>query len=213
MAQISKGIRVGYGAKSGATRPTSYTFLPELTGIPSLGASPSTHQRTTLNDSMHRYIKGLVDVGGNLDFPCIFTKDIIEVVETAKTAQNSSILEWCVEFPLPLGKRMYFTGEISAPFNESVDVDSLVVGTVSIIPTSEILMETANYLIEFNSDGGSVVASQLIAYGGVVVKPADPEKGTDTFDGWYEDIAYTKPVNFLKYKVLGGDILYAKWSV
>jgi uncharacterized repeat protein (TIGR02543 family) len=27
---------------------------------------------------MHRYIKGLVDVGGNLDFPCIFTDDIID---------------------------------------------------------------------------------------------------------------------------------------
>ena len=90
MGQISKGIRLGYGAMVGSTRPSSYTFIPELTGIPALGASPSTHQRTTLNDSMHRYMKGLMDVGEPLDFPCIFTSEIISDVDDAITAQGTS---------------------------------------------------------------------------------------------------------------------------
>ena len=179
MAQISKGIRLGYMVWG--TSPKAYTFLPDLTGIPALGATPSTHQRTTLNDSMHRYIKGLVDVGGNLDFPCIFTDEVIDAVDTAITAQGSSTLEWAVEFPLPLGTRMYFTGEVSKAFNESVDVDAPITGTVSIVPTSPILMEDAEYVVAFDTDGGSAVASQTIKYGGFVSKPADPTLSGFTF--------------------------------
>ena len=211
MAQISKGIRLGYMASG--TNPKAYTFLPDLTGIPALGATPSTHQRTTLNDSMHRYIKGLVDVGGNLDFPCIFTDEVIDAVDTAITAQGSGTLEWAVEFPLPLGKRMYFTGEVSKAFNESVDVDAPITGTVSIVPTGSILMEDAEYVVAFDTDGGSVVASQTIKYGGLVSEPADPTLGGFTFGGWYYDEAYTDAVVFSSAKVEGAMTLYAKWDV
>ena len=211
MAQISKGIRLGYMVSG--TSPKAYTFLPDLTGIPALGATPSTHQRTTLNDSMHRYIKGLVDVGGNLDFPCIFTDEVIDAVDTAITAQGSSTLEWAVEFPLPLGKRMYFTGEVSKVFNESVDVDAPITGTVSIVPTSPILMEDAEYVVAFDTDGGSAVASQTIKYGGLVSKPANPTLSGFTFGGWYYDVAYTDAVVFSSAKVEGAMTLYAKWDV
>jgi uncharacterized repeat protein (TIGR02543 family) len=211
MAQISKGIRLGYMVSG--TSPKAYTFLPDLTGIPALGATPSTHQRTTLNDSMHRYIKGLVDVGGNLDFPCIFTDDIIDAVDTAITAQGSSTLEWAVEFPLPLGKRMYFTGEVSKAFNESVDVDAPITGTVSIVPTGSILMEDAEYVVAFDTDGGSAVTSQTIKYGGLVSEPADPTLSGFTFGGWYYDEAYTDAVVFSSAKVEGAMTLYAKWDV
>ena len=211
MAQISKGSRLGYMVSG--TSPKAYTFLPDLTGIPALGATPSTHQRTTLNDSMHRYIKGLVDVGGNLDFPCIFTDEIIDAVDTAITAQGSSTLEWAVEFPLPLGKRMYFTGEVSKVFNESVDVDAPITGTVSIVPTSPILMENAEYVVAFDTDEGSTVASQTIKYGGLVSKPADPTLSGFTFGGWYYDVAYTDAVVFSSAKVEGAMTLYAKWNM
>lgn len=211
MAQISKGIRLGYMVSG--TSPKAYTFLPDLTGIPALGATPSTHQRTTLNDSMHRYIKGLVDVGGNLDFPCIFTDEVIDAVDTAITAQGSGTLEWAVEFPLPLGKRMYFTGEVAKAFNESVDVDAPITGTVSIVPTSSILTENAEYVVAFDTDGGSAVASQTIKYGGLVSKPTDPTLTGFTFGGWYYDEAYTDAVVFSSSKVEGAMTLYAKWDV
>lgn len=211
MAQISKGIRLGYMVSG--TSPKAYTFLPDLTGIPALGATPSTHQRTTLNDSMHRYIKGLVDVGGNLDFPCIFTDEVIDAVDDAITAQGANTLEWAVEFPLPLGKRMYFTGEVSKAFNESVDVDAPITGTVSIVPTSSILTENAEYVVAFDTDGGSPVASLTIKYGGLVSKPADPTLSGFTFGGWYYDEAYTDAVVFSSSKVEGAMTLYAKWDV
>ena len=212
MGQISKGIRVGYGNMVGVTRPTSYTFLPELTGIPALGATPSTHQRTTLSDSMHRYIKGLVDVGGNLDFPCVFTSDIIDAVDLAIVEQTTDTLEWCIEFPMPLGRRAYFTGEVSHTFNESVDVDALVTGTVSIVPTGVITWEVANYTISFDTDGGSTVVSQVLPYGNLMTEPTDPTLAEFTFGGWYYDEAYTSAVVFATDKVEDNATLYAKWN-
>lgn len=143
MAQISKGIKLGYGAYTDSTtRPTTYDYIPDVTGIPALGASPSTHQVTNLTDTMHKYIKGLVDVGGNLDFPCIFTSDVIDAVDSAITLQEASEpVEWAVEFPAPLSKRAFFTGEAEIVFNESADVDAPITGTVSIVPTGVIEWE------------------------------------------------------------------------
>ena len=83
-----------------------------------MGASPSTHDVTDLDNTSKVYIKGLVDAGGNLDFPCIFTSEVIDGVDTAISAEASAIHEWCVEFPAPLSKRAYFAGEASHVFNE-----------------------------------------------------------------------------------------------
>ena len=143
MAQISQGIKLGYAVATEAlSRPESYTYIPDITGIPSLGASPSTHQVTNLDNTSHVYIKGLADIGGNLDFPCIFTSEVIDAVDTAITAEESgAIHEWAVEFPAPLSKRAYFQGEASMVFNESVDVDAPITGTVSLVPNSEIEWE------------------------------------------------------------------------
>lgn len=213
MAQLSKGIRLGYGIKAGATRPTSYTFIPELTGIPALGATPTSHQVTTLTDSMHRYIKGLIDVGGNLDFPCIFTDDILDSIDSAIVLQDAgNVIEWCVEFPMPLGRRAYFTGEASEAFNESVDVDAPVTGTVSLVPTSEIGWEPANYTVSFDSNDGSAVADQTKKYGELITEPSDPTQDGFTFDGWYfDDSTFLEEVNFSSYKVIDNITLYAKW--
>lgn len=144
MAQISLGIKLGYATISAiGERPTGdYTYIEDITGIPALGAAPATHQVTTLEDAAHVYIKGLVDVGGNLDFPCVFTPAVIDAIDTAITAEEAgTIHEWCVEFPAPLSKRFYFAGQASQVFNESVDVDAPVLGTISLIPNSEILSE------------------------------------------------------------------------
>ena len=143
MAQISQGIKLGYGVFTApSTRPASYTYIPDITGIPALGASPSTHQVTNLDNTSHVYIKGLTDVGGNLDFPCIFTSEVIDAVDAAITAEEGgAIHEWAVEFPAPLSKRAYFQGEASMVFNESVDVDAPITGTVSLVPNSEIKWE------------------------------------------------------------------------
>jgi len=142
MGQLSKGITLGYATYSETREPApTYTKIAGITGIPALGSSPATQDATTLDDAMHVYVKGLIDVGGALDFPCIFTPEIITAVQTAVTAQESATQEFAVEFPAPLSERAYFTGEISPVFNESADVDAVLTGTVSIVPTSDIVWE------------------------------------------------------------------------
>ena len=139
---ISKGTKLGYGAVTGETRPTTYTYIPNLTGIPAMGATPTTHQVTDLDNTSHVYIKGLMDIGGNLDFPCNFTDAVITAVDTAITAEDGgAILEWAVEFPAPISRRAYFQGQASMVFNESVDIDAPITGTLSIVPNTEIEWE------------------------------------------------------------------------
>ena len=47
--------------------------------------------------------------------------------------------------------------------------------------------DAKDYAVEFNSEGGSAVASQYVDDGGKLVKPADPTKSGHTFGGWYKD--------------------------
>ena len=209
MAQISKGVRLGYGQMSGESRPSTRTYLPDLTGIPALGSAPSTHDVTTLDDNMHIYIKGLTDVGGSMEFPALFTSAIIDAVDTALGLTTA--LEWCVEFPYPLGKRAYFIGEASKVYNESVDVDAPITGTVAIVPKTEIRWETAEFVLTFNTNGGTTIASQTIKYGAKPSVPANPTKADADFDGWYSDVALTEAIDLSKLVMTGAKTVYAKW--
>ncbi len=142
MAQSTYGITLGYGdAVDPRTEAPTYTLIPDITGIPSLGASPSTLDVTTLTDKSHKYIKGLMDVGGNLEFPCNFSDEILEAIDTAELAEEAGTAhEWAIMFPAPISKRAYFNGEVSI-YNDSGDVDSALTGTVAITPTSVIEWE------------------------------------------------------------------------
>jgi len=142
MAQTTYGITLGYGtAVDPRTEAPTYTLIPDITGIPSLGASPSTHDVTTLTDASHKYIQGLMDIGGNLEFPCNFSSEILTAIDTAKTEEESGTThEWAIEFPAPINKRAYFNGEVSI-YNDSADVDAPLTGTVAITPNTEIEWE------------------------------------------------------------------------
>ncbi len=49
-----------------------------------------------------------------------------------------------------------------------------------------------NYTVSFNSNGGSAVAAQTVAAGGVAIMPQAPVKAGYTFKGWYyNNVAYT----------------------
>jgi len=69
--------------------------------------------------------------------------------------------------------------------------------------------QNVKYKVEFNSNGGSVVATQEVAE--KAMKPANPTKDGYTFDGWYTDEQLTKTFDFNS--AINNDItLYAKWS-
>ena len=71
---------------------------------------------------------------------------------------------------------------------------------------------TQNYLVEFESNGGSEVPPQTVANGGKVTEPDDPTKAGKTFGGWYSDLALTDAWTFATDTVTSNMMLYAKWS-
>ena len=77
--------------------------------------------------------------------------------------------------------------------------------------------ETTNqYVVVFNSNGGTAVNLEYVNYGGKVTEPTAPTKAADaqytyTFGGWYSDQGLTQAYNFNTI-VTGGFTLYAKWN-
>ena len=65
--------------------------------------------------------------------------------------------------------------------------------------------------VSFEVNGGSAVAAQSVVKGEKVVRPADPSKSGNAFDGWFEDATCTVPYDFDK-TVTGNVTLYAKWT-
>lgn len=65
--------------------------------------------------------------------------------------------------------------------------------------------------VNFESNGGSVVAPQSIKYGDLLVTPSIPTKDGYVFFGWYLDKACKYVYNFKDYVPQQDGTLYAKW--
>ena len=74
-------------------------------------------------------------------------------------------------------------------------------------------IETAvqTWIVSFNTDGGSAVASQTVEDGQTLTRPADPTKDGFVFAGWYQDAALTQAYDFSA-PVTSSFTLYAKWT-
>ena len=66
------------------------------------------------------------------------------------------------------------------------------------------------YIVDFDSNGGSYVASEEVLEGDVVDRPKNPTKECYDFGGWYTDQALTKRYSFST-PVTSDMTLYAKW--
>lgn len=66
------------------------------------------------------------------------------------------------------------------------------------------------YVVTFNSNGGSFVTPQNVTYNTVVPKPAAPVKTGYDFAGWYSNSSLDKLYDFTS-PVTGAKTLYAKW--
>ena len=67
-----------------------------------------------------------------------------------------------------------------------------------------------DYIIEFESNGGSTVKDQYIYYGERASEPKDPTRSGYKFDGWYEDKKLTDKYSFST-RLYDDLTLYAKW--
>jgi uncharacterized repeat protein (TIGR02543 family) len=65
--------------------------------------------------------------------------------------------------------------------------------------------------VDFDSNGGSSVPSQVVNTGGLLVQPPNPTRDCDIFDGWFTDPELTIPWSFSD-PVESGMTLYARWT-
>ena len=67
-----------------------------------------------------------------------------------------------------------------------------------------------SYTVTFDSNGGSAVTSQSVAYNGTATLPAAPTRTGFAFAGWYSDVGLSSAFTFTT--AITGDItLHAKW--
>ena len=69
-----------------------------------------------------------------------------------------------------------------------------------------------SYSVNFDSNGGSAVASQSVRYGSKATQPANPTRAGHTFQGWYTARSGGSKYDFGT-AVTGDVTLYAHWSV
>ena len=75
--------------------------------------------------------------------------------------------------------------------NNKYIIMALIGGAVLMFALFFILGNKKEYLIAFDSSGGSLVESQTITEGGTVVKPTDPTKENYSFIRWeYQNREY-----------------------
>ncbi|MFF2177242.1 InlB B-repeat-containing protein [Lysinibacillus sp. NPDC058147] len=68
-----------------------------------------------------------------------------------------------------------------------------------------------SYIVTFDSDGGSKVPTQTVAYKALVRAPYKPTKEGHIFIGWYKNKDFTKAWDFAKDVVTEDLMLYARW--
>ena len=69
----------------------------------------------------------------------------------------------------------------------------------------------SEYIVTFNTQGGSNIDALKVVEGQKVTKPQDPTKENYIFSGWYKEAACTTVWDFEKETVISNVTLYAKW--
>lgn len=88
------------------------------------------------------------------------------------------------------------------------DFNTPVTANIVLYPSWE---EVVEYVVTFNTNGGTTIKPVQVADEEKIVKPTDPEKEDCIFEGWYTDAALTNEYDFNS-KVSGNIVLYAKWT-
>ena len=125
---LSQGIKLSYKSGSGS----SFTDLTNLQEIPDLGGSADSVEVTTLADSAHMYINGLLDYGDSLDFTFLYEK-----AQFTTLSSLSGTVSWKVTLPGTGGMTATFDAEASVKLN-GVGVNDAITYTLSLKPSSAI---------------------------------------------------------------------------
>ena len=66
------------------------------------------------------------------------------------------------------------------------------------------------YTVEFNTNGGNNINSQIVDENTKAAKPANPTKNNNLFLGWYSNSNFTEEFNFDN-NITANTVVYAKW--
>jgi hypothetical protein len=129
----SAGVLVKYALEvtTGVRPTTNYTTLVGIKSIPDLNPEPSSLEVTDLSDTeWKRFIPGLKDPGGSLEFTANNTDAFQTAWETMKSEQvtgaESDLSLW-VEIYIPgLTDSFYFSGIPSSLGLSGTDVDAVL---------------------------------------------------------------------------------------
>ena len=78
--------------------------------------------------------------------------------------------------------------------------------------TDLVVVLSTDCTVEFDSNGGSQVPSQIVQFGEKIQEPEIPTRDGYDFAGWYKDIFLKETWNFDEDVVEGNMRLYAKWT-
>ena len=128
MAVISKGIKLSYSAKGGA----SFTELTDLYEIPELGGDVDKIEVTNLADAAHTYTNGLKNYGDSIPFKFWYATEQFATLNGLTTEQS-----WKVE--LPDNTAFTFDGVPSVKL-DGAGTNAALSYTLNIAPTSEMVV-------------------------------------------------------------------------
>ncbi|KAK3605002.1 hypothetical protein CHS0354_000667 [Potamilus streckersoni] len=69
------------------------------------------------------------------------------------------------------------------------------------------------YIVTFDSNGGSKVESKKVTVGNKIAKPDNPKFDGRDFEGWYSDVGLTESFDFDNTRINRNITLYAKWTI
>ena len=87
----------------------------------------------------------------------------------------------------------------------------IAVGVAALVLVLIIVTANSGFRVEFDTDGGSRVASAVGKYGETIAEPEAPVREGWSFTGWYRDLACTEPWSFDSDTLEGDLTLYAGW--
>ena len=91
------------------------------------------------------------------------------------------------------------------PINDNATTDKDYIFNVNVVP--------AQFTVNFDSQGGSIVAEQSVEYDNLIQEPTVPTKEGYTFAGWYKEAACQNKWDFATEKMPANAVtLYAKWE-
>lgn len=140
MAQATMGIKVFY--MSSVSQPTDWTGadeLPDITGVPAFESTPEMIDVTPIAATQNtEYIPGLIDLGGALEFPALYTAALKAIVDEAAEDENA----WfAVTYPSPANLRVFGAARFEPLRPGEAAVNEALTATVYITPKGQILDE------------------------------------------------------------------------